>query len=32
MLDCKTFATSKPINYSMESINNISKPKKRAKR
>ena len=32
MLDCKTFATSKPINYSMESINNIAKPKKRTKK
>jgi hypothetical protein len=32
LLDCKTFAISTPINYSMNSINNISKTKKRSKK
>ncbi len=32
LLDCKTFAITKPINYSMNSLNNISKPKKRLKK
>jgi len=32
LLDCKTFAISTPINYSMNSINDISKTKKRPKK
>lgn len=32
LIDCKTFAISTPINYSMNSINDISKTKKRTKK
>lgn len=32
LIDCKTFAITTPINYSMNSINDISKTKKRTKK
>jgi hypothetical protein len=32
LIDCKTFAMTTPINYSMNSIEEISKPKKRPKK
>ncbi|CAF1290867.1 unnamed protein product [Rotaria sordida] len=32
LIDCKTFAITTPINYSMHSINDISKSKKRLKK
>jgi len=32
LIDCKTFAIRTPINYSMNSIEEISKPKKRPKK
>ncbi len=32
LIDCKTFGISTPINYSMNSINDISKSKKRPKK
>ncbi|CAF0979270.1 unnamed protein product [Adineta steineri] len=32
LLDCKTFAMTTPINYTMNSLNEISKPKKRLKK
>lgn len=32
LLDCKTFAITTPINYSMNPLNDISKAKKRSKK